>query len=270
MKLKQAYSSSEASQKSVEMVGAEVIPAEETALVLYEAISHGYPDIVEALIRHGLDWNLLKRNIKKQTFRTSYRCIVETSGNSESNLSSTPVVVEDVSEVTRIQVGKFGVTSTRIQASKILLGARIWDEKSRESETARRLDSQLAVALVHRQGACSPDDLDRYDMTDMLGKVTTKILRQENLLQPTALVDLLLNIIECVGVCMNPEKNFENEFRFLDMFSNSISKIADGEVVCYERFMNMLGEPGQQGRLGINATICSNPSYRLFHIVTLS
>ncbi|KAB8239011.1 uncharacterized protein BDW43DRAFT_305897 [Aspergillus alliaceus] len=209
------------------MVGAEVIPAEETALILYEAISHGYPDIVEALIRHGLDWNLLKRNIKnkplgfalamvkdkfplssatKAIIRHLTAVLFETSGNSESILSSTPVVVEDVFEVTRIQVDKFGVTLTRIQASKILLGARIWDEKSRQSETARRFDSQPAVALnadvvvstFPLRGACSPDDLDRYDMTDMLGKVTTKILRQENLLQPTALEDLLLKIIECV------------------------------------------------------------------------
>ncbi|KAL6233194.1 hypothetical protein BDW75DRAFT_242234 [Aspergillus navahoensis] len=91
-------------------------------------------------------------------------------------------------------------------------------------------------------------------MIDVIEKVTAKIrFRQIDLLQPTAQVDLILKIIEeCLGMCMVPERNVEHEFRFLDMFSNSISKIADGEVVCYERSVKMLGQPGQHGRLGIN------------------
>jgi hypothetical protein len=85
----------------------------------------------------------------------------------------------------------------------------------------------VIISAFPLRQACSPDDPDRYDMTDVLEKVIANIRsRQIDLSQPTAQVDLMLKIIEeCVGMCMDPERNVEHKFRFLDMFSNSISKI---------------------------------------------
>ncbi|KAL4769096.1 hypothetical protein BDW60DRAFT_108906 [Aspergillus nidulans var. acristatus] len=139
---------------SVRLVGTEVIPAEETAVsTLYIAIQYDHPDVVEVLIRHGLDWNLLKRfemtplefalarmkempkdkplaPAAKAVIRQLTVASFETSGNSESFPSSTAKVVEDKFEATKVQVVNSGVTSTRIPVSAVLQSARNWHEKS--------------------------------------------------------------------------------------------------------------------------------------------
>ncbi|RAH86813.1 hypothetical protein BO86DRAFT_394608 [Aspergillus japonicus CBS 114.51] len=67
---------------------------------------------------------------------------------------------------------------------------------------------------------------------------------------PQHLVPGIIN--ECAGAFFDPMKSLEDDFRFLDMFSNSISRIADGKVACYERFVKMLRISNQQDLMEID------------------
>lgn len=90
------------------------------------------------------------------------------------------------------------------------------------------------VTCFPQRRECGLDDPDRYDMTDVLENVvqninsdfsTAKSASRSSKIPPTSnyLVGLIIN--ECVRTCFDPMKNLEDDFKFLDMFSNSISSI---------------------------------------------
>ncbi|KAL3479404.1 hypothetical protein BJX99DRAFT_222561 [Aspergillus californicus] len=59
-------------------------------------------------------------------------------------------------------------------------------------------------------------------------------------------------IEECISTCFEPMRNLDDDFKFLDMFNNSINSIANEEVNCYERFVASLNAPGRDAQLPID------------------
>ncbi|OKO97800.1 hypothetical protein PENSUB_9726 [Penicillium subrubescens] len=113
-------------------------------------------------------------------------------------------------------------------------------------------ENVMVTAFPQRQ-ACSTDDPDPFDTTGVRESVIWKT-RSGEIKYSCVIgeVNLMKGIIkECISTWMDVEKKLGQEFRFLDMFNISISRIADGEAACYERFVNKLGQPGQQYRLVI-------------------
>ncbi|KAL4755809.1 uncharacterized protein BDW70DRAFT_165101 [Aspergillus foveolatus] len=114
-------------------------------------------------------------------------------------------------------------------------------------------DNVIVTAFPRRQ-ALSADDPDPFDMTDVLERISWKLRSGKiDYCCDASERNVILGIIdECVGAWIDAEKKLGEKFRFLDMFSISISRIADSEAACYERFVNQLGQPGHQNRLAIN------------------
>ncbi|RAH75043.1 uncharacterized protein BO66DRAFT_425377 [Aspergillus aculeatinus CBS 121060] len=110
------------------------------------------------------------------------------------------------------------------------------------------------ITCFPQRRECNPDDPDRFDMTDILENILHSISpdfkKKEGGIGPLWLIPRIVK--ECAGAFVDPMKNVEDEFRFLDMFSNSISRIADGEVACYQRFVKMLRVSSQQNLMDID------------------
>lgn len=86
------------------------------------------------------------------------------------------------------------------------------------------------ITCFPQRRECGHDDPDRYDMTDVLENVlqSLKNISADRVKEAEGRgsFPLLQKIInECVGACFDPMKNLEDDFKFLDMFSNSISRI---------------------------------------------
>ena len=64
------------------------------------------------------------------------------------------------------------------------------------------------------------DDPDRYDMTDVLKRVASKLSQVED---SKDLKDLILN--ECSGVCFGDTGYLAEDFNFLEMFDISIGNV---------------------------------------------
>ncbi|OJJ94930.1 hypothetical protein ASPACDRAFT_127846 [Aspergillus aculeatus ATCC 16872] len=110
------------------------------------------------------------------------------------------------------------------------------------------------ITCFPQRRECNPDDPDRFEMTDILENILHSISpgvkRKAGLEGPLWLIQGIIN--ECAGAFFDPMKNVDDDFKFLDMFSNSISRIADGEVACYERFVKMLHISNQQNLMDID------------------
>jgi hypothetical protein len=84
----------------------------------------------------------------------------------------------------------------------------------------------IETAFPRRQ-ACSADDPDPFDMTDVLERIIWKVRSGKiNYSGKYGQRNLIVGIIdECFGTWMDTEKKLGQEFRFLDMFNISISRI---------------------------------------------
>lgn len=85
--------------------------------------------------------------------------------------------------------------------------------------------SGTLITCFPQRRECGLDDPDRYDMTDVLENIVQKInsMSSKRGVSTTELAHLIIH--ECVQTCFNPMKNLDDDFKFLDMFSNSISSI---------------------------------------------
>ncbi|RAH47399.1 uncharacterized protein BO95DRAFT_493259 [Aspergillus brunneoviolaceus CBS 621.78] len=110
------------------------------------------------------------------------------------------------------------------------------------------------ITCFPQRRECNPDDPDRFDMTDILENIlhpiSPDVKKKEGGKGPLWLIPGIVK--ECAGAFFDPMKNVDDGFRFLDMFSNSISRIADGEVACYQRFVKMLRVSSQQNLMDID------------------
>lgn len=86
------------------------------------------------------------------------------------------------------------------------------------------------ITCFPQRRECGHDDPDRYDMTDVLESILQNLknisagnVKEAGGRKSFPLLQQIIN--ECVGACFDPMKNFEDDFKFLDMFSNSISRI---------------------------------------------
>lgn len=88
-------------------------------------------------------------------------------------------------------------------------------------------NSGLVITCFPQRRECGLDDPDRY-MTDVLENIVRDIgsrgLRsRDSPTTPEELSQLIIN--ECIRTFFDPMKNLEDDFKFLDMFSNSISRM---------------------------------------------
>lgn len=89
-----------------------------------------------------------------------------------------------------------------------------------------RFSDVIVTAFPQRQ-ACSTDDPDPFDMTDVFESIIWKIrsgkINYSGVVTPENLMEGIIK--ECTGTWMDTEKKLGQEFRFLDMFNISISRI---------------------------------------------
>ncbi|KAL2802291.1 hypothetical protein BJX63DRAFT_426163 [Aspergillus granulosus] len=104
-----------------------------------------------------------------------------------------------------------------------------------------RLDN-VVVSCFPQRRECGKDDPDRYDTTDIFENILSSLAKSPiNIPGKNRPMNLILRIIrECSSTFFDPTKNLDDDFKFLDIFNNSINRVADEEVNCYEQFIDTL------------------------------
>ncbi|KAL4985782.1 hypothetical protein BDW68DRAFT_189388 [Aspergillus falconensis] len=118
----------------------------------------------------------------------------------------------------------------------------------------------VIVSCFPQRRECGVDDPDRFDTTDVLENILASLAANPlNMAEDTAPMELVLRIVrECSSMCFDPMKNLDDDFQFLDIFNNSINRVADEEMNCYEHFLDTLRTTGNHDQL---------PTHREFHLL---
>ncbi|KAL4994059.1 hypothetical protein BDV10DRAFT_189394 [Aspergillus recurvatus] len=125
--------------------------------------------------------------------------------------------------------------------------------------TLQRL-SDVIVSCFPQRRECGLDDPDRFDTTDVFENILTSLAANPlNTAEDNAPMELMLRIVrECSSTCFDPMKNLDDDFQFLDVFNNSINRVADEEMNCYEHFVDTLRATGHHDQLS---------THREFHLL---
>ncbi|KAL4810824.1 hypothetical protein BDV18DRAFT_155437 [Aspergillus unguis] len=117
-----------------------------------------------------------------------------------------------------------------------------------------KLDNVVVTCFPQRR-EFSRNDPDRFGATDVLESILASLKEDEEEeeepidvsefdggLQTRQLIARIIS--ECVA-CFDPPKELEDEFKIFDTFNDSINRVSDAEIRCYERFLGSLENPGK-------------------------